>query len=126
MGILRSPLKGKEGCVSNCERPSGWSQSGEQLLFPAQVNQTWVTQLQLEMLAAPAQSALLVSRSASKVHLKNPSDGLPAQELMSQKPRSIPMLHLIVAPDGSRRATMSVTLLSVQLSRGDVLTKLLE
>ena len=27
----------------------------------------WVTQLQLEMLAAPAQSALLVSRSASKV-----------------------------------------------------------
>lgn len=32
-----------------------------------QVNQLWVTQLQLEMLAAPAQSALLVSRSASKV-----------------------------------------------------------
>ncbi len=32
-----------------------------------QVNQTWVTQLQLEMLAAPAQSALLISRSASKV-----------------------------------------------------------
>ena len=32
-----------------------------------QVNQMWVTQLQLEMLAAPAQSALLVSRSASKV-----------------------------------------------------------
>ncbi|CAL5218524.1 g212 [Coccomyxa viridis] len=30
------------------------------------VNQMWVTQLQLEMLAAPAQSALLVSRSASK------------------------------------------------------------
>ena len=32
-----------------------------------QVNQTWVTQLQLEMLATPAQSALLISRSASKV-----------------------------------------------------------
>ena len=32
-----------------------------------QISQTWVTQLQLEMLAAPAQSALLVSRSASQV-----------------------------------------------------------
>ena len=35
-----------------------------------QISQTWVTQLQLEMLAAPAQSALLVSRSASQVRSK--------------------------------------------------------
>lgn len=32
-----------------------------------QVARNWVAQLQLEMLAAPADSALLVSRSASKV-----------------------------------------------------------
>lgn len=95
-------------------------------MCPAQVNQTWVTQLQLEMLAAPAQSALLVSRSASKVHLKHPSDGLPALDLVSQKPLSIPTLHLTDVPDGSRRANMGATLLPVQLGRWNILTKLLE
>lgn len=34
-----------------------------------QIARNWVAQLQLEMLAAPADSALLVSRSASKVLL---------------------------------------------------------
>ncbi len=38
-----------------------------------QVARNWVAQLQLEMLAAPADSALLVSRSASKVLLSSHS-----------------------------------------------------
>ena len=58
----------------------------------AQVAKHWVPQLQLEMLAAPAQSALLVSRSATKVIIRN----LPYCHTCCSCPRNIQAVNEVV------------------------------